>query len=230
MQQRYYDSATGLFLSSDPLRPKPSAGQGSNFNRYRYADSNPYKYVDPDGRCAMVTGSNICGNSVAIAMMTTTAAVPQNVTAEMVSHVGPSQGESEKKQTETIVRDANKAGQTAQLAGDSRAVKAFNRIDKIQIDGSDWSKQTHSGTPLPDPNAVAYAEYPGSFTVNSARYFALHTSTRVGKIVHEFLHLDDLYHEQAVKEFNDGCTGWNCPFEGDLDAHKNKIMIHYRPE
>ena len=59
MQQRYYDSATGLFLSSDPLRPKPSAGQGSNFNRYRYADSNPYKHVDPDGRCAMVTGSNI---------------------------------------------------------------------------------------------------------------------------------------------------------------------------
>jgi RHS repeat-associated protein len=42
MQQRYYDPGLGRFLSTDPLD-----GAG---NRYWYADANPYKFTDPDGR------------------------------------------------------------------------------------------------------------------------------------------------------------------------------------
>ncbi len=48
MQQRYYDPVIGRFYSNDPV--------GFNtdnlmmFNRYAYANNNPYKYVDPDGR------------------------------------------------------------------------------------------------------------------------------------------------------------------------------------
>lgn len=47
MQQRYYDSLVGRFLSSDPVTPlqRPDA-----FNRYRYAANNPYRFTDPDGR------------------------------------------------------------------------------------------------------------------------------------------------------------------------------------
>lgn len=48
MQQRYMDGAGGRFLSVDPI--KPSTYDGSNFNRYWYANNNPYKYVDPDGQ------------------------------------------------------------------------------------------------------------------------------------------------------------------------------------
>ncbi|WP_372359239.1 putative toxin [Xanthomonas axonopodis] len=33
---------------------------GGNFNRYWYAANNPYKFIDPDGRCEKTTGSNIC--------------------------------------------------------------------------------------------------------------------------------------------------------------------------
>ena len=48
MQQRYYDSAIGRFLSADPVtayqRPV------TNFCRYCYAIDNPYKFTDPDGR------------------------------------------------------------------------------------------------------------------------------------------------------------------------------------
>ncbi|MGN6150443.1 MAG: RHS repeat-associated core domain-containing protein [Lysobacteraceae bacterium] len=48
MQQRYYDESIGIFLSVDPVAAY--FGAKVNFNRYRYADDNPYGYLDPDGR------------------------------------------------------------------------------------------------------------------------------------------------------------------------------------
>jgi len=56
MQQRYYDPQIGRFLSVDPVTAY-SSPVGA-FNRYRYANSNPYKFFDPDGR-ASCTGSRI---------------------------------------------------------------------------------------------------------------------------------------------------------------------------
>jgi len=48
MQQRYMDPQLGVFLSVDPVTAyEQPVGQ---FNRYRYAAGNPYRYVDPDGR------------------------------------------------------------------------------------------------------------------------------------------------------------------------------------
>src|SRR5690606_35139837 len=48
MQQRYYDSMLGIFLSVDPVTAYSSPV--AMFNRYRYANSNPYRFKDPDGR------------------------------------------------------------------------------------------------------------------------------------------------------------------------------------
>jgi uncharacterized protein RhaS with RHS repeats len=48
MQQRYYDPIAGRFLSVDPVTT--DAKTGSHFNRYVYADNNPYRFKDPDGR------------------------------------------------------------------------------------------------------------------------------------------------------------------------------------
>ena len=54
MQQRYYDPMLGIFDSVDPVTAyqKPL----TNFNRYAYANNNPYKFTDPDGRQARSVG------------------------------------------------------------------------------------------------------------------------------------------------------------------------------
>jgi RHS repeat-associated protein len=48
MQQRYYDPAIGRFLSVDPVGPL--ADPTNHFGRYHYANNNPYRFTDPDGR------------------------------------------------------------------------------------------------------------------------------------------------------------------------------------
>jgi RHS repeat-associated protein len=48
MQARYYDPATGHFLSVDPV--SPSAGKTADFNRYAYVGDNPIMHIDPQGR------------------------------------------------------------------------------------------------------------------------------------------------------------------------------------
>lgn len=48
MQARYYDTITGRFLSIDPASPK--AGNVFTFGRYNYANNNPLRFTDPDGR------------------------------------------------------------------------------------------------------------------------------------------------------------------------------------
>lgn len=48
MQQRYMDPQLGAFLSVDPVTAYQKPVE--QFNRYRYANSSPYKFTDPDGR------------------------------------------------------------------------------------------------------------------------------------------------------------------------------------
>ena len=51
MQARYYDPVIGRFYSNDPVGAVSFINQGNvqGFNRYAYANNNPYKYTDPDG-------------------------------------------------------------------------------------------------------------------------------------------------------------------------------------
>ena len=57
MQQRYYDPVAGRFLSVDPV--VTNANTGGSFSRYNYANNNPYKYVDRDGR-DITCAANTC--------------------------------------------------------------------------------------------------------------------------------------------------------------------------
>lgn len=54
MQQRYYDPGIGRFLSVDPVT---ATNVGGNFNRYWYANDNPYRFTDLFGLYA-------CGSKV----------------------------------------------------------------------------------------------------------------------------------------------------------------------
>ena len=47
MGARYYDPLLGRFTGVDPKEVDPE--DPHSFNRYAYANNNPYKYVDPDG-------------------------------------------------------------------------------------------------------------------------------------------------------------------------------------
>ena len=61
MQQRYYDPQCGCFLSVDPVTAyeKPM----TNFNRYAYANNNPYRFTDPDGRNAVTAFGGVIQES-----------------------------------------------------------------------------------------------------------------------------------------------------------------------
>ena len=57
MQARYYDPVIGRFYSNDPIGFRDI----HSFNRYAYANNNPYKYVDPDGRATVHVQLNFNG-------------------------------------------------------------------------------------------------------------------------------------------------------------------------
>jgi RHS repeat-associated protein len=59
MQQRYYDPILGRFLAADPVESNPKSGV--NFNRYWYANDNPYAFRDPDGRYVCKSDPTSCG-------------------------------------------------------------------------------------------------------------------------------------------------------------------------
>lgn len=58
MQQRYYDPTVGRFLSVDPVTALSSPV--GMFNRYKYANNNPYRFKDPDGRCPKDSKNTEC--------------------------------------------------------------------------------------------------------------------------------------------------------------------------
>ncbi len=58
MQQRYYDPLAGRMLSIDPVTT--DASNGGSFNRYAYANNNPYTYIDPDGRQSICAAQISC--------------------------------------------------------------------------------------------------------------------------------------------------------------------------
>jgi len=49
---RWYSASTGRFYSTDPQRFRDDSV--NSFNRYAYANNNPYRFIDPDGKSPAV--------------------------------------------------------------------------------------------------------------------------------------------------------------------------------
>jgi RHS repeat-associated protein len=64
-QQRDYDPGIGRFLSVDPVTA--DGNTGANFNRYKYAENNPYKFTDPDGRTSYLVSRPLDSAAGAVA-------------------------------------------------------------------------------------------------------------------------------------------------------------------
>lgn len=79
--QRYYDPTIGRFLSVDPVTA--TTVNGSNFNRYWYANNNPYKFTDPDGRFGVIGG--LIGAGIEAGMQLATDGKITNPTAVVVA-------------------------------------------------------------------------------------------------------------------------------------------------
>lgn len=89
MQQRYYDPMIGRFLSVDPVTADTVTG--ANFNRYWYANNNPYKFTDPDGRSVwtkliklVLKGGNVAAATAGLASDAKTVMNPKATVGERV--------------------------------------------------------------------------------------------------------------------------------------------------
>ena len=60
---RWYDPVVGRFMAMDPVDWN-SGNPSHSFNAYMYANNNPYRFTDPDGRCPVCEGIVIVGAGV----------------------------------------------------------------------------------------------------------------------------------------------------------------------
>ncbi|WP_254067303.1 RHS repeat domain-containing protein [Shewanella xiamenensis] len=165
MQARYYDPLIGRFYSNDPV----GFTNVHTFNRYAYANNNPYKYMDPDGKAALnpVTGAiagstfgpagTVAGGIIGgVALYYTGKGIQQTVVAI---------SESGNKSVDDRINDvkegkkpaAGEAGKKGQLEGSGGKEGAKADLDSLGVvEGSEWSSKDGSrqGGTLEDGSKV----------------------------------------------------------------------------
>ncbi len=160
MQQRYYCPECGRFLSVDPVDVDPTSG--GNFNRYAYANDNPYRYTDPDGRCADGTcdimvqnyGAWANANPEAADKLGSTVGVG-GVTAMLAITGAPEAGGLVAAAKYVVGKIAGAVTrQAAEDAGEASAGKTYTSYTRAKTDGTVYSGRT-SGTKTPEQQVAA---------------------------------------------------------------------------
>ncbi|WP_425476558.1 RHS repeat-associated core domain-containing protein, partial [Arenimonas oryziterrae] len=130
MQQRYYDPQVGRFLNVDPIAT--DANSGVNFGRYWYANNNPYKFSDPDGRA-------------------TTIVINGNIGADPATWGGRHAGLVISRDGETSVYDPNGSyrpkNQDRSSSGMFEDASAEDYVNYQKTDGPDVRTYTFNTTP-----------------------------------------------------------------------------------
>ena len=154
MQQRYMDPQLGVFLSVDPVTAYDQpVGQ---FNRYRYANGNPYRFTDPDGRQALGAPRDFY-NPV-------TAEQAQQilpVVADFTPVLGDVKGIVEAVQAPTPANIAGAAMGLIPFAGDAGKAVLKHGDEAAQLGRKVASEQKASGTIYVDSKGNAIPTPPG---------------------------------------------------------------------
>ncbi|MGQ0594379.1 MAG: RHS repeat domain-containing protein [Gammaproteobacteria bacterium] len=129
---RWYDPRIGRFLAIDPVGFDPENPQ--SFNRYAYANNNPYKYVDPDGNSPLDVGFFIADTvSFGLAVASGNPAAIQSAAFDLA---------------------ASAVGLASPVPGTGLAIKAARAGDKV----GDVAKLADSAKPLYRSMSRAEAE------------------------------------------------------------------------
>ncbi len=174
--QRYYDPGVGRFLSVDPVTA--NGNTGGNFNRYWYANNNPYKFVDPDGRFGVVGFAIGAGADFGMQMFKAEGSFSERLgqvdvgdvlVAGAVSAIIPGMGNLAKAgfqgakvaipAAKAIAKVGEKSANTVNRAAKNTAAIARN-VDKVEGAAADVGKATVTAGAHQLVKAVAQSETP----------------------------------------------------------------------
>ena len=174
MGARWYDPELGRFLSVDPVGFVESSP--ISFNRYAYANNNPYKYVDPDGEFAVIAAIALAYAVFEVASTTydvydavTTVSDPNASIFDKGISVGglaagvflPGPGAAYKQGAKTVANSVDSASDTARQA--LRKAKEANGIPKSAQPTRTIKPNTPEGSQLGlDNRNVKLYEYTNS--------------------------------------------------------------------
>ena len=166
MGRRYYDPAIGRFMSMDPAGVNPNDPR--TFNRYAYANNNPYRYVDPDGKWAVPLALWIVAETVNLTIEAHTAP-PENCGNDCVvsSGFGTPGPIGARAGTVTAKILARESEQVAKFADEAKLIDHFMRH------GADFGAKS----------AAAYAKQADSFLTGSVSKDVLQKVRANGDVV-----------------------------------------------
>ncbi|WP_080760027.1 RHS repeat domain-containing protein [Alteromonas macleodii] len=150
MQARYYDPVIGRFYSNDPvgtLEHLGGTGGIHGFNRYAYANNNPYKYTDPNGEnpALAVKGGWRIGQSIGNGINSATRALTGKTLSAHLANAAFAVLHNESADPVDGITDGKspakgEAGEKGQLEGVGGAEGALGDLGSLPIaEGTEWS-------------------------------------------------------------------------------------------
>jgi RHS repeat-associated protein len=149
MGARYYNPLTGRFVSTDPVDFKE--GNAHSFNRYAYANNNPYAFVDPDGRSAITIlaktiykGGNITAATVGIREDYSTLTNPNTTRLDKIAAAGSLVSEIlplGARDLKAVMNIAEDAATKLGRAGRQERLRELAQDDKLGSADRGWLKQ-----------------------------------------------------------------------------------------
>jgi RHS repeat-associated protein len=130
---RYYDPEIGRFMSVDPQAF--AEDNPTTFNRYAYANNNPYKYVDPDGEAinfvvkfVLDVGLNVAINYATTGSLGVGAALKDSATGIL----NPAKTVQKAGRLAKILAMSAEAKKTAKVSKNSRAYQGETHVYVIR--------------------------------------------------------------------------------------------------